>query len=211
MYPPEDGQDVIGNGDDQRGRITRWLGRADRKMTLLAAAALGVGLIAGYLGGHQQNRAAQPPRPRTTTPAQRSTPPLASQQSLGPALAATGNRCALQRGTALELGVEVANQSGHAIAVRQFRAVLPLGGLRPAAASVGTCGALPSGVPPAQTLPAGATEWLTISFDVLVRCPQPLPVQFLVSYTDSGKPMTAQLDEFPDLGQVAYSGCPAAQ
>jgi hypothetical protein len=64
---------------------------------------------------------------------------------------------------------------------------------------------------PAVTLPAGATEWPTITFDVLVRCPSPLPVQFLVSYTISGKPATAQLDEFPDLGQVAYSGCPAPQ
>jgi hypothetical protein len=44
-----------------------------------------------------------------------------------------------------------------------------------------------------------------------VRCPQPYPVQFVVSYTTAGKMSTTQLDEFPDLGQVAYSGCPPAQ
>ena len=65
--------------------------------------------------------------------------------------------------------------------------------------------------PTSLTLPAGATEWLTITFHVLERCPQPYPVQFVVSYTDAGKTATAQLDEFPDLGQVTYSGCPSTQ
>jgi hypothetical protein len=60
-------------------------------------------------------------------------------------------------------------------------------------------------------LPAGATGWLTVTFHVLVRCPQPYPVQFVVSYTAAGKISTAQLDEFPDLGQVTYSGCPSTQ
>ena len=86
-----------------------------------------------------------------------------------------------------------------------------IGGLRATAGTVGTCGALPTGAPTALTLPAGATEWLTVTFHVLVRCPQPLPVQFVVSYTTAGKMSTAQLDEFPDLGQVTYNGCPTAQ
>jgi hypothetical protein len=60
-------------------------------------------------------------------------------------------------------------------------------------------------------LAVGQTVWLTITFHVLVRCPQPYPVQFVVSYTDSGKLATTQMDLFPDLGQVAYSGCPATQ
>ena len=67
------------------------------------------------------------------------------------------------------------------------------------------------GAPTSLTLPAGATEWLTITFHVLERCPQPYPVQFVVSYTMRGTMATAQLDEFPDLGQVAYSGCPSTQ
>lgn len=211
MYPPDDGKDIIGNGD-QRDWPTWFPGRPDRRTNVLVAVALAIGLIAGYLGGHLQGRTAVPsrsvptgspqPLPQTTAP---------SFPNLVPALTATGNRCALQRGKTLTLGVEVANQSTHAIEVGGFRAVLPLGGLRATALSVGTCGALYSGAPFSPALAAGATEWLTITFDVLVRCPQPLPVQFTVSYTDSGKAATAQFDEFPDLGDVTYDGCSTAQ
>jgi hypothetical protein len=208
MYPTDGRDDVIENGD-RGNRPTWWPGWAGQRTIAIAAAALAVGLIAGYLGGHLQGRTAQPLRPAgATSPpsSQRSTP-----QNTAPALGATGNRCAVQHGTTLQLGVEVANQSDHALAVADFRAVLPIGGLRATAATVGTCGALPTSAPTSVTLPAGATEWLTVTFHVLVRCPQPFPVQFVVSYTTAGKKATAQLDEFPDLGQVTYSGCPSAQ
>ena len=52
---------------------------------------------------------------------------------------------------------------------------------------------------------AGATRWLTITFDVELNCPQPLPVQFKVSYAASGRVTTAPFDSFPDLSQVRYS------
>ena len=55
------------------------------------------------------------------------------------------------------------------------------------------------------------TEWLTITFHLLERCPEPFPVQFVVAYTAAGKMATTQLDEFPDLGQVTFSGCPSTQ
>jgi hypothetical protein len=204
MYPTDGPDDVIASGD--RGNRPKWWpGWAGQQTVTLAAAALGVGLIAGYLGGHLQGRAPQPLRAAGATSAP------SSPQNTAPALGATGNRCAVQRGTTLQLGVEVANQSDQALAVGGFRAVLPIGGLRATAATVGTCGALPTGAPTSLTLPAGATEWLTVTFRVLVRCPQPFPVQFVVSYTTAGKMTTAQLDEFPDLGQVAYSGCSTAQ
>jgi len=212
MYPSDDGQDVIGNGDqrDRPGGRRPWRpGWAGRSTTAIAGLALAIGLIAGYLGGHLQRQTAPAPRPTTTTPPPSSQPPSAQNPSA--ALTATGGRCAVQRGQTLQLGVEVANESDHAVAIGRFRAVLPIGGLRATAASVGTCGALPAEGPAPLTLPAGQTEWLTITFHVLVRCPQPYPVQFVVSYTDSGKLATAQMDEFPDLGQVTYSGCPATQ
>jgi hypothetical protein len=212
MYPSDDGQDVIGNGDQRErpgGRLPWPTGWAGRSTSVIAGLALAVGLIAGYLGGHQQRQTAPPPRPGKTASAPSSQP--APPQNAFPDLTATGNRCAVQRGTTLQLGVEVINESDHTLGVGQFRAVLPVGGLRATAASVGTCGALPVWPPISPTLPAGQTVWLTITFHVLVRCPQPYPVQFVVSYTDSGKLATAQMDEFPDLGQVAYGGCPVTQ
>jgi hypothetical protein len=208
MYPTDGRDDVIENGD-RGNRPTWWPGWAGQRTIAIAAAALAVGLIAGYLGGHLQGRAPQPLRPAgATSPpsSQRSTP-----QNTALALGATGNRCAVQHGTTLQLGIEVANQSDQALAVGGFRAVLPIGGLRATSATVGTCGALPTSAPTSVTLPAGATEWLTVTFHVLVRCPQPFPVQFVVSYTTAGEKATAQLDEFPDLGQVTYSGCPSTQ
>ena len=174
---------------------------------MVAASALAVGLVAGFLGGHLQNRTPEAPRPTATTPLPSSRQPAPLGQL--PDLTATGNRCAVQHGTTLQLGVEVANQSDQAVAVGEFRAVLPIGGLKATAASVGTCSALPAFALTSLTLAAGATEWLTITFHVLERCPQPFPVQFVVSYTAAGKMATAQLDEFPDLGQVTFSGCPS--
>jgi hypothetical protein len=212
MYPSDDGQDVIANGDQRERpggrRLWRpgWAGRS----SAIVGLALAIGLIAGYLGGHQQRQTA-PPRPTKTTSPPSPSPQPTAPQSVFPDLTATGNRCAVQSGATLQLGVEVANESDHALGVGEFRAVLPVGGLRAVAAMVGTCGALQPGPPASLTLPAGQTEWLTITFHVLVRCPQPYPVQFVVSYTDSGKVAMAQMDEFPDLGQVAYSGCPGAQ
>jgi hypothetical protein len=49
--------------------------------------------------------------------------------------------------------------------------------------------------------------WLSVTFRVLVACPHPLPVQFSVSFQENGRTDTTQLPGFPDLGQVAYSGC----
>jgi hypothetical protein len=212
MYPSDDGQDVIGNGDQRDrpgGRLPWRPGWVGRNASVIVGLALAVGLIAGYLGGHQQRPTAPPPRPANTT-----SPPssqAATVQNAFPDLSATGNRCAVQRGTTLQLGVEVLNQSDHTVDVGQFRAVVPVGGLRATAATVGTCGALPIWPPISPTLPAGQTVWLTITFHVLVRCPQPYPVQFVVSYSDAGKSATTQMDLFPDLSQVAYSGCPVAQ
>ena len=178
---------------------------------------LAIGLIAGYLVGHEQARPSALFRP-TAAPAvsaaSSAAPGVATPRPTVtitvPDLTATGNRCAVQDGTTLQLGIEVANQSSRTVAVSRFQAVLPIGGLRATTESVGTCGALASGAPTSVMLPAGATEWLTITFRVLVRCPGPYPVQFQVSYIDSGTLTTTQLDEFPDLGQVTYSGCGSA-
>jgi hypothetical protein len=41
----------------------------------------------------------------------------------------------------------------------------------------------------------------------MVACPQPLPVQFKISYVQAGRLATADLPGFPDLGQVQYNNC----
>ncbi|MDT5028974.1 MAG: hypothetical protein QOE61_5400, partial [Micromonosporaceae bacterium] len=102
---------------------------------------------------------------------------------------------------------EVRDLEGHGSAtgatLHQVQAVLPLRGLRPTASAWGSCGQL-SPVPSTRdySLPAGATAWLTITFDVLIPCPGSLPVLFTLNYTQSGRAGIADLRGFPDLGDV---------
>jgi hypothetical protein len=147
-------------------------------------------------------------------------------------LAQTGGACSVQRGRELQLGVEVINLSDAPVTLGQVRPTLPLGGLRLVSQQWAPCGALSSswqaadggmivfvksstgvvevgsGTPAgAAVLPPNGTAWLSATFRVLVACPSPLPVQFSVSYQANGRTATAQLAGFPDLGQVAYTGC----
>ena len=58
-----------------------------------------------------------------------------------------------------------------------------------------------------DVVPPGGTAWFSVTFQVLVSCPKPLPVQFSVSYQESGRTGTEQPPGFPDLRQVPYTGC----
>jgi hypothetical protein len=147
-------------------------------------------------------------------------------------LAQTGGACSVQRGRELQLGVEVINLSDTAVTLGQVKPTLPLGGLRLVSQQWAPCGALspswqaPDGgmivfvkssagvVEAGSATPGGAavlqpngTAWLSVTFQVLVACPSPLPVQFSVSYQENGRTDTAQLAGFPNLAQVAYTGC----
>jgi hypothetical protein len=57
------------------------------------------------------------------------------------------------------------------------------------------------------TLGRGASTWITVTFQVLVSCPQPLPVQFTLDYDQQGRAAAIRLPGFPDLAQVPYIGC----
>ena len=59
-----------------------------------------------------------------------------------------------------------------------------------------------------DVVPPGGTAWFSVTFQVLVSCPGPLPVQFSVSYQGNTQPGSARLPGFPDLGNVSYTGCP---
>ena len=171
----------------------------------IAFAALVAGLLLGFIGGHLQAR-------NGGRPAGASTAPATVLPAGGTAISFTGSRCAVQRGHTLQLGIEIMNQSGRTVVLRQIEPVLPLGGLREIASRWGTCGSLPEpGIGQPASIAPGATGWLTVTFDVLIGCPQPLPVFFKVSFVQGSRLVTADLDSFPDLGGVPYNNCLRSQ
>ena len=89
----------------------------------------------------------------------------------------------------------------------------PSGVLRQTAQSAGACGQLgfSTGVS-GYVLAAGASTWITTTFDVLVDCPAPYPVQFILmvsvaASSSAPTPATVKLVGFADLGDAAYSSC----
>ncbi len=197
------GNDVLEQGSWRRP-VPRW--RPPRAALILGAAGLLVGLAAGYTAGVQHAGKPPPPRPA----ASRTAPSFAAG---GYPLSQSGPECSAQTGHKLQLGLEVTNLSATALTLRGVRVVLPLGGLREISQAWGPCGELPGAAEaPGRALPptlgAGASAWFTVTFQVLVRCPQPLPVQFVLDFDPSGPPGAIPLPSFPDLSQVPYSGCP---
>ena len=183
--------DIIELGPEERPGPPRNIA-AGLALVLIVAAAVG-----GYLVGSHHH-------------AGPATPTAVPSSSAGPApaepIAGTGKRCSVQLNDRLELGIEIVNQSATAATLRQVQAVLPLNGLRATARTWGSCGQLaPAAGDGNYPLPAGATTWSTITFDVLVACPAPLPVLFTVDYTQAGGSGTADLPGFNDLGDVPYS------
>ncbi len=170
---------------------------------ILAIAGLLVGLAGGYAAGAwHAGKAAPLSRSRAAAPE-------AASMATGPlTLSQAGPQCSAHFGHELQLGLQVTNLSATGVTLRRVEAVLPLGGLKATAQAWGTCGELPAASETAgNTLPAGASTWFTVTFQVLVTCPGPLPVQFVVDYDQRGRPGTIQLPGFDDLGQVPYPGC----
>jgi hypothetical protein len=141
-------------------------------------------------------------------------PPLTATPAVeSQTLDTTDRRCWAPPGVGqLQLGIEVINHAPTTIELIDLYAVLPLGGLRATVSAVGTCGALPVTAPVrGYRLAAGATAWLTMTFDVVARCPTYAPVSFLTRYRQSGLLKTAALNGFVDLGQVPFAGCPSSR
>jgi hypothetical protein len=167
-----------------------------------ALATLAAGLLIGFFGGRLTAHQAVP-RPKSILPV--STPIVVP---LGDAITMTGERCAVQVGSNLQLGLEIRNNTGRTIMLEAIRAMFPLGGLRAISSGVGTCGALPvEQLPPATLLWPSETEWVNITVAVRAGCPGALPVWFKVGYASAGKTRTATLAGFPDLGPVPYQHC----
>jgi hypothetical protein len=181
--------DVIESGSEETPRLP---GRIALGWVLVLVVLAG---LTGYLVGrrHGADRAAPAVLP--------SAAPVVDQ-----AVAGTGKRCSTQVKDQLELGVEVVNRSAGTVALHQLQAILPLRGLHAAAATWGGCGQLPAAGRGGDFLLAGGgTTWLTITFDVLVACPAPLPVLFTVEYAQGGRSDFVDLPSFPDLGDVPYT------
>ncbi len=208
---PGAGDDVLELGGHRRPR-PRWWPRPSAPV--LGAVALLAGLAVGYAAGarHAGEHAAAPAPARATSPA--SPAPAAAPFSAGGfPLSQSGAQCSVQTGRELQVGLQITNLSRTAVRLRRVGVVLPVGGLRVTSQAWGPCGELlPGGEAPGSVLPPtlrqGASSWFTVTFRVLVRCPQPLPVQFTLRYDQQGRPAVIRLPGFPDLGQVPYSGCP---
>jgi hypothetical protein len=196
--------DVIEMGS----QLPRWSWGSARRPTIsVALAALAAGLLLGFVGGHLQASTSRPNRPARA---------LSTALPVGDtSISATGNRCSVQISHTLQLGIEIMNRSDHTVALHQVKPVLPMGGLHATASHWGTCGLLPEpGPEQAMSLGPGATGWLTVTFDVMVNCPRPLPVWFKISYMQASRLETAEIYSFPDLGLVRYNTCniiPAGQ
>ena len=192
------GADVIESGPGTR--TPGWI----RTPVVVVLLAMVVGGAAGYLVGHR----------RAGTPA---APPAGSASTTAPwtgsaPLAATGGRCAVQQGARLQLGLEIRNRSSTtAVVLHPAQVILPLHGLRVRRVTWGGCGQLaPAPGSADRTLPPGGTTWLAMTFDVLVACPAPLPVQVTIDYVEGGRAGIVDMLPFPDLGDVPYTnpGCP---
>jgi hypothetical protein len=199
------GDDVLEQGGQRRPASRWWPPVA---ALVLGAAGLLAGLAVGYTAGARH--ASQPAVPPTPSRAAAAAAPFAAG---GFPLSQSGPQCSVQTGRKLQVGLQITNLSSAAVRLRRVEVMLPLGGLRVISRAWGPCGDLPAiGQAPGSTLPPTlgprASTWFTVTFQVLVRCPQPLPVQFTLDYHQQGRPAAIRLPGFPDLSQIPYSGCP---
>jgi hypothetical protein len=200
---PPAGDDVLEMGS-RRGPVLRW--RPPTAALVLAAVGLLVGLAVGYAAG------ARPAGKPLSSPHPAASQTTGSFAAGGFPLSQTGPGCSAQIGHELQLGLEVTNLSATAITLRRVEVMLPMGGLKATSQAWGPCGELPTpgdalGNALPLTLGPGASAWFTVTFQVLVSCPQPLPVHFALDYDQSGRPAAIPLPSFPDLGQVSYGKC----
>jgi hypothetical protein len=180
--------------------VPRW--RPPRIAVILGLAGLLAGLAAGYAVGAWHTRK---PAPASSAPS--FNPQVVVPVFVGAPLTQPGPACSIQNGHDLQLGVEVSNDSEAPLTILRIAPLLPLGGMKAIALTWGPCGELPGEPSEDQTLTSGNSLWFTVTFQVLVACPGPLPVQFAIGYSQKGERAASTVPGFPDLSQVHYSGC----
>jgi hypothetical protein len=189
--------------------------QAPRRRWERVIALLLVGFVLGWGVGYDQGTGDAPPDESAAPPAPVGTSaPVEGGGVAG--LRATGERCAVQVGDQLWLGLELLNSGPGRIVLRRVRINLPLGGLEETSVLLGACGQIEAldasqdaGGNPEAEVDESATAWVSGIFDVQDdECPAPYPVQFLVDYTDpSGGNYAVASGSFNDLGDVEYSAC----
>jgi hypothetical protein len=218
----ENGADVVEQGGRRFFPSLNWRPpwRPPRGAAILLAVGLVIGLAAGYAAGYHQaprNASASPtasasPGPPVPAPAPQIVIKGTAIQGTGTvftdglALTQDTGTCSVQSGRKLQLGVQVTNTSGEPIGLGRIRTVFPLSGLKVVSQQWAPCGAI-GAVQGPVILGPGDSTWLSVTVQVLVACPAPLPVQFTVGYTYAGEAATVNQPGFPDLGQVPYTGC----
>ena len=192
--------------------------RPPRGAAILLAVGLIIGLAAGYAAGYRQAPRNATALPATTSVGTRWTATAPLQTAVkgaaitgtvltgGLALTQDTGTCSVQSGRELQLGVQVTNRSTEPIGLGRIRTVLPLSGLKVVSQQWAPCGTI-GAVQVPDTLGPGDSTWLSVTVQVLVACPAPIPVQFAVGSTYAGEAATVNLPGFPDLGQVPYTGC----
>jgi hypothetical protein len=200
--PPGDG-DILEQGRERTATV-RW--RLPRAAVIAGAAALVAGLAVGYAAGTLHARKGSPAFSASGGPPAQA---ITDVPVAGYPLSQSSLQCSAQTGTDLQLGMQITNVSAAPAVLSRVHVLLPLGGLKEISQAWGTCGQLPApALAPANTLQPGASAWFTVTFRVLIKCPQPLPVQFTLDYEQNGSPASEELPGFDDLGQVVYTGCP---
>jgi hypothetical protein len=218
----ENGADVVEQGGRRLFPSLNWRppGRPPRGAAILLAVGLIIGLAAGYAAGyHQAPRNASASPTASVSPAPPVPPPAPQLVIKGTAIQGTGSvftdglaltqdtgMCSVQSGRELQLGVQVTNTSTEPIVLSRIRTVFPLSGLKVVSQQWAPCGAIGAVQGPVALEPGDST-WFSVTVQVLVACPAPLPVQFTVNYTYAGEAAIVTLPGFPDLGQVPYTGC----
>lgn len=109
----------------------------------------------------------------------------------------------------LSVSFTLVNIGTRDVTVIDVAPVLPIGGLRPLGPNQagGTC-EHPEKQAPGGLLTPGATQLITMRFQLPSRCPQPYPVQARVKLRVNEMVGTTTVAVYNDLGAVDFDTCP---
>jgi len=173
MDSDSSGADIVELGSERRFGLPEW--RPSRGAGLFAAAALVIGLAAGYTAGDRHASSTAALRKSTATTSSGTSPSSATGAAFAltdsPALTQDTGACSVQTGQELQLGVQVTNQSTATITLQTAKAVLPLGELKQVTWQWATWGS-PRRPQPGARRPFAGAEHLAVGH---VRAPDPLP------------------------------------